>query len=98
MIVRAYVGRGARIWLLTRLAVGIVFLFGQGDPLDVSTRNAFGLVVVSTLACAVDTTRRRELILLGNLGVSYTQLAAFFALPAIAGEVLLRIVMAVVTA
>jgi hypothetical protein len=94
MIVRAYVGRGARLWLLTRLAVGIVFLFGQANPLDVSTRNSFGLVLVSTFACAVDTTRRRELVLLGNLGVSHAQLAAFFALPAIAGESLLRILMA----
>src|SRR5262245_50444633 len=98
MIVRAYVGRAARLWLLTRLAVGIVFLFGQGDPLDVSTRNSFGLVLVSTFACVAETTRRRELVLLGNLGVSYAQLAVFFALPAIAGEALLRILMAVLAA
>jgi len=74
--------------------VGIVALFGQLNPLDVSTRSSFGLVVVSTFACAAETTRRRELVLLGNLGVSYTQLAAFFALPAIAGESLLRIAVA----
>ena len=91
MIVRAYVGRGARLWLLTRLAVGIVALFGQLNPLDVSTRSSFGFVVLTTLACAAETTRRRELVLLGNLGVSHAQLAAFFALPAIAGESLLRI-------
>jgi hypothetical protein len=94
MIVRAYVGRGARLWLLTRLTVGIVASFATLNPLDVSTRNSVGLVVVTAFACAAETTRRRELVLIGNLGVSYVQLAAFFALPAIAGEALLRIAVA----
>lgn len=91
MIVRAYIGRGARLWLLTRLAVGIVFLFAGLNPLDVSARNAFGLVLLSVFVCSVETTQRRELVLLGNLGVSYVQLGAFFALPAVAGELLLQI-------
>jgi hypothetical protein len=49
---------------------------------------------VTAFACAAETTRRRELVLIGNLGVSYLQLAAFFALPAIGGEALLRIAVA----
>jgi hypothetical protein len=90
MIVRAYIGRGARLWLLTRMVVGAVLLFGSMDPIELTTSASFTMVILTVFVVGVEMVKRRELVLLGNLGVSSAWLAAFSALPAIAGELLLR--------
>lgn len=47
------------------------------------------IVLVATGLGYAQTARLREFALLGNLGVSRAELAAFFALPALAGELLI---------
>jgi hypothetical protein len=89
LIAAAYVARGARLWLATRLVVTVVLLFGQEEPIKFSPMAFAGMIVLSTAACFLDVRRRREAALLGNLGVSRLSLAPLFIGPAVLGESLI---------
>lgn len=89
LIVRAYAVRGFTLWLLTRLLISGFLLMAGENPFAVSPIALVYIVLISAVASVVETKRRHELTLLGNLGVSRRQLAAFFTVPAIAGEMLI---------
>ena len=86
LIVRAYLLRGARLWLGSRGLVSLMLLLRGFDPLRLSSVAMLTMIVLSVAVCFADTRRLRERALLGNLGVSPFILGALFAGPAIIGE------------
>lgn len=97
LIVRAYATRGALLWVGTRAALSGVFLHGGVDPSRLSSVAIGEAVVLSIVVCFVETYRRHERALLGNLAVRPVTLAVLFAIPAILGEVAIRVGRLVVT-
>lgn len=93
LIVRAYVARGIRLWLAMRAIVTCLLLLGASSQ-RLSLSAMIQLVVVSVALCFLDTHRRRERALLGNLGVRPLTLAVLFALPAVLGEMAIRALVA----
>ena len=89
MLVRAYAARGARLWLATRAAVSVVFLFGQLNPLDFSISGSMHMVAIAVGVSFLETHGRRERALLANLGVRQQMLAVLFIVPALVGEIAL---------
>jgi hypothetical protein len=89
LVVRAYVVRGFLLWFLTRLIISALLLAMGDNPLGVSPVATLYIVALTTIACFIETRRRHELALLGNLGVSRGYMIALFTVPAIAGEMLI---------
>lgn len=87
LVVRAYVRRGAVVWLTARLLVGIVFAFGQANPFIGPPVVHFGLVALSSALTLVDVHRRHERILIGNLAIEPAFVVALAGIPALAGEI-----------
>jgi hypothetical protein len=100
MLVRTFVARGFRLWLLTRLLIIAVFFFtgglggGAENPFKLASIAVASVIAMSVVVGLVETVRRRELALLGNLGVSRGYLVAFYGIPALFGEIVLRLVTA----
>jgi hypothetical protein len=59
------------------------------NPLDLSFMSAMWIVGISTTLGAADVVRRHERALTENLGVSRMMLLAFFAVPALVGELVI---------
>ena len=89
LVVRAYAARGARLWLATRAAVSIVFLFGRVNPLDFSVSGSMRMVAIAVGVSFLETHYRRERVLLANLGVRPQMLTVLFVAPALMGEIAL---------
>lgn len=89
LIARTYLLRGAVLWLLARLLISMVILLAKADPFALSPRASAIIILVSTTLACAQTLRLHELVLLGNLGVPRAQLALYFAVPALAGELIL---------
>ncbi|MGH7653783.1 MAG: hypothetical protein ACREN6_03880 [Gemmatimonadaceae bacterium] len=92
LVVRAYLARGFRVWLVARGIATIVFLRAGIDPVRLPFASIAELVLLSVALCFFDTHRRRERALLGNLAVGAGSLAALFAVPAILGELAIRLI------
>ena len=92
LIVRSYLARSARLWLLARSLLVLQQLMANQDP------RGFGLslaaVIVTVMLGFVEITRRHEQALLGNLGVESRDLVWLFVMPPVIGETLLQIVFA----
>lgn len=86
LIARTFLIRGAWLWLGARLLASAVIALAGTNPLDFSFMASLLIVVISAALGAVDMVRRHERALLENLGVSRMTLLAFFAGPAILGE------------
>jgi hypothetical protein len=91
LVVRTYLLRGAVLWLLARTLISAVIVAADGNPFAVSARSAVIIVGVSAVLALAQTARLRERVLLGNLGVPAAALVAYFALPALAGELILAV-------
>jgi hypothetical protein len=91
LIVRAYLSRGARLWLATRVMLSAVLLLAGTNPVRLSAAVAVAIVLLTVVVSLLDTHRRRERALLGNLGIRPLLLGALFAGPALIGEVALRL-------
>jgi hypothetical protein len=89
LITRTWVVRGAILWFLARLVISAAIAAAGYNPFAISARSSAIIVLVATGLGYAQTARLREFVLLGNLGVSRAELAAFFALPALAGELLI---------
>ena len=91
-IVRALAGRSVRLWLVVRVVMVVVPLANGADLAELLRWHPGGALVVLAVCVLlgfVDTRRRGERALLGNLGASDRQLAALFLLTAAAGELVL---------
>lgn len=91
LVVRAYLWRGCRVWLGTRVLASGVYLLGGVDPIRLPFASIGQLVFLTVVLCFLDTHRQRERALLGNLAVGRGSLAALFAGPAILGELAIRL-------
>jgi len=100
-LARLYLLRSAVTWLLARLLLAVVMataalLDGGTDAGTTVVFDAIGEAVI-VLACAalgmVDIRRRGERALLGNFGVRPAVLVAWIAGPAVAGEIVLALLL-----
>jgi hypothetical protein len=91
LIVRAYLSRGARLWLLTRLLLSGVFLLAGTTPVPLSAAVGVEFILLNVAVSVLETRRRRERAFLANLGLRPLILGALFAGPAMIGEVALRV-------
>jgi hypothetical protein len=91
IIVRVYMTRGARLWLVFRAAVSFVLLLGGSDPIRVSPIVSSYIVALTIGIGLIDLRRQRETIFVANLGLSPIILVTMLGAPAIAGEILLHI-------
>jgi hypothetical protein len=66
-------------------------LLAGGDALRLSTTALVEVVLLIVALGWIETRRRRESVLLANLGVSPPLLSVFFAGPALVGEFALRV-------
>ena len=87
---QAYLVRGATCWIAAHAVVAVVAVFGSLPPLPLTTTAAFEMVVVSVALGFVDTHRRREMTLIGDLAIHPVALTGALAMPAILGELILR--------
>ncbi|HEY2848742.1 MAG TPA: hypothetical protein VGI97_02610 [Gemmatimonadaceae bacterium] len=92
LIVRAYLARAFRVWLVARGIATIVFVRAGIDPVRLPIVSIAEIVLLSIALCFFDTYRRRERALLGNLAIGPGNLAAMFAVPAILGELAIQLV------
>jgi hypothetical protein len=83
---QAYLVRGATCWLAARAVAAIVALFASLPALPATTIAAFEAVGVSVALGIVDTLRRRETALIGNLAIHPAVLIGALAVPAALGE------------
>jgi hypothetical protein len=90
LVVRAYLLRGALLWILARVAITGALVLAGGDALKLSTTALVEVVLLIVALGWIETRRRREGALLANLGVSPFLLSVFFAGPALLGEFVLR--------
>lgn len=91
LVVRAYLSRGARLWLVTRAMLSGVFLLAGTNPVQLSAAVVVAIILLSVVLGFLETHRRRERAFLANLGVRPLVLGALFAGPAMIGEVALRL-------
>jgi hypothetical protein len=89
LIIQAYAVRGFKLWLLTRLAIGLVGLFGGQTLAPDSAVVSFYIVLICAAVNVAEIKRRHERALLGNLGLTRAHLATLFVAPAIVGELLI---------
>lgn len=90
VIVRAYMFRGAKLWLLLRTLLTGLFLLGGSPSILLPVSVLCGVVALSVFLAFLDTYRYRERVLLGNLGVRPVVLGMLFLIPAAIGETTLR--------
>jgi hypothetical protein len=96
VVIRAYLRRGAVIWLTMRLCVSVVLAFGREDPLRLAPATVFLLVIGSGGLMLADIRRRHERMLIGNLGIQPVTVSCLAFVPAVIGELGLRLAMVVV--
>jgi hypothetical protein len=83
---RAYVLRGAMLWLGARLIIGAVLLVSRRQVFELSGPASLEVILISVVLCFVESFRRRERALLANQGISYVILFWVCLFPAAAGE------------
>jgi len=87
---QAYLVRGATCWLAAHAVVAAVAWFGSLPALPLTASGAFEMIAVSVALSFVDTLRRREMALIGNLAIHPLALTGALATPAILGELILN--------
>ena len=97
LLARTYLVRGAVLWFLARVLISALMTLANANPLTLSARASFIIILIATALGFAQTLRLRETVLLGNLGVSRATIALWFALPAFAGELIIGITGAFVT-
>jgi hypothetical protein len=90
-LMRIYAVRGALLWVGSRALLSCLLLLAHVDPMELSVAATMSLVVGTVVLGYADISRRHERILLGNLGITHGMLVMFFALPALFGEIIVRV-------
>lgn len=90
LVVRAYLFRGALLWIVARAAITGALVLAGSDALRLSPIVLAEIVLLIVALGWIETRRRRENVLLANLGVSPILLTFLFAGPAVLGEFVLR--------
>lgn len=89
-VIKAYLRRGAGIWLLMRVCISAVLAFGGEDPLRLAPAALATVVAGSAALMWIDIRWRHERLLIGNLGFAPGALSCLALIPALLGEIALR--------
>jgi hypothetical protein len=92
VVTSAYLLRGIGLWVGSRLLHALVLALAELPPFPVATLTSLHVIVFTGALALADIHRRRERVLLGNLGVSRAVIAGTCALPAVIGEAILTFV------
>ncbi len=95
LIVRSYLVRSARLWVVARGLLVLQLLYAGQAPFGFPS-SVTAVAVTAALGLA-ETHRRREWALLGNLGVGMRELIPLLLVPPAIGETVLQIVKAMAT-
>jgi hypothetical protein len=90
LVLRAYLIRGAWLWIVARGIITGALLLAGSDALHLSPVAFIEVVLLIVALGWIDMRRRRESVFLANLGVSPLVLSALFGVPALLGEMLVR--------
>lgn len=90
LIMRAYLIRGALLWVVARAAITAALVLAGADALILSATALVETILLIVALGWIETGRRREHDLLANLAVSPLILSFLFAVPALLGEFVLR--------
>ena len=85
--------RGATLWVLIRMLIGVVFLLLRTGGAEAPRPNPVLIIAICAIVGLIDLRRRGEEMLWSNLGVSRTQLVLLFVATAIIGEIMLGLVL-----
>jgi hypothetical protein len=96
LLARALIRRGLMMWVVVRIAffmAGVAAARLLGPPtVHLAFRTVAGLLALCALLGVLDVLRRRERMLLANLGVSLPQLVMLLLIPAALGELAIALV------
>jgi hypothetical protein len=95
MLSLALLRRGFRLWVLARLLMSALFFLSQTDPLRLPTMTTVVFVLTCVMLGYVEVHLNHERDLLANLGLGRRVLMPYFLVPAVLGELLIRVVAAV---
>jgi hypothetical protein len=85
-----FLTRGLWTWALIRASLAVAMLLLNGPPSAELPPFGRPIVLAVVLAAALsDVSRRREWVLIGNLGVTRATVALWCLVPAVLGEILL---------
>ena len=87
-----YFARGASLWVLGRILASAALALAGEDPVHLTLGATLLIIGASVLLGVADMRRRHERALLENLAVSGGMRVAFFAIPAVAGEISIGVV------
>lgn len=82
--------RGARLWLIARVAIGGVIFLSGDDPFRLPISTTVGVLLICVTLGYVELHLNHERDLLGNLGLKRRSVGALFFGPALLGELLVR--------
>ena len=91
-MVVAIVGRATKLWLCVRLTIGVYSLATQLNPIFVSSGTALLAVLLTGGLGVSDTVRQAEWGFFRNLALSPAVLCGLLVVPALCGELAIRIV------
>jgi hypothetical protein len=84
-----FAARALVLWVVVRLIVS-GFIHAAGSSALGTPGSSLIIACITTVLALIELARRREVVLLGNLGVSWPRIVSWFVGPALAGEWLLR--------
>lgn len=87
--------RGLRVWLLVRAAFALALLMTLSPPFPTGGVVAVGVVAAAAAVAVLETRMQEEMVFLANLGERFTVLVATLALPALAAELLVALLLPV---
>ena len=95
-ILKHYFARGMWLWTATRLVASAVVLLAGVSPLHMGASASTYIVAACFALGVADMHRQQDRILLSNLAVPHLARFAFFAIPAIVGELVIAAIGSVV--
>jgi hypothetical protein len=81
--------RGLRVWMLVRAGFAVALLVTLSPPLVTGGVVGVGVVALTITMGVLEALRLREMVFLANLGLRFSALLAWLAIPPLLGEILL---------
>ena len=81
VVVRAFAFRSAKLWFGARALLALALANANLPPFPRSTGAVIIVVLITTALCFAELWRRRERVLIGNLGVSQWAIAGLSVVP-----------------
>lgn len=94
LVGRAYLSRGAWLWLALRTLLGVLLVLSSASPIRLSFALSASLVAAVCVLSYLDLRRRHESVLLHNLGMPVMLIVAIATVPAILAESAIKVAQA----